>query len=85
MIYEYKCSDCGHSFESIQTVANRDKPTFEPCPHCRSQDTVTRNEVSQITMNYTGIKTPYQRLPESFKSRLRQIKRNAGQTATINV
>lgn len=33
-IYYYQCENCGEGFDSYQTIANRDKPTEEPCPKC---------------------------------------------------
>lgn len=35
-IYDYKCSECEHCFEQMQLIANRNKPTREPCPECGS-------------------------------------------------
>jgi putative FmdB family regulatory protein len=32
--YEYLCRKCDHHWEDIQTIANRDTPTEQPCPQC---------------------------------------------------
>jgi putative FmdB family regulatory protein len=31
-IFEYRCDDCGHEFEELESIANRDKP--RECPAC---------------------------------------------------
>jgi len=31
-IFEYECPECGHTFEEIETIADRDKPHI--CPVC---------------------------------------------------
>ncbi len=32
-IYEYECLSCGHRFESLQWISERDPA----CPHCRTE------------------------------------------------
>ena len=34
--YDYICEKCGHTFEDIQMIANRDKPCDSPCPKCEA-------------------------------------------------
>ncbi|TYP56663.1 FmdB family zinc ribbon protein [Thermosediminibacter litoriperuensis] len=41
-VYEYKCEDCGHRFEVLRKLQERDEPI--ECPGCRSGN--TRREVS---------------------------------------
>jgi len=31
-LYEYRCKKCGHGFEELETIADRDKP--RACPRC---------------------------------------------------
>lgn len=33
-IYGYECEDCKVSFESLETLKNRDLPTVCECPKC---------------------------------------------------
>jgi putative FmdB family regulatory protein len=40
--YEYSCTKCAHTFETIQKIADRDRPCGEPCPACRKRKCVTR-------------------------------------------
>jgi len=32
--YEYKCASCGHTFEKMLSVDNRNEPVKEECPSC---------------------------------------------------
>jgi putative FmdB family regulatory protein len=32
--YDYRCQDCGYSFEKLTKVDDRMRPTEEPCPNC---------------------------------------------------
>lgn len=34
--YTFKCKECGHMFESSQTMRDDSTP---PCPECKSRDT----------------------------------------------
>ena len=40
-MYDYYCNTCEHIFEDLNTMANSDKPTKEPCPEC-NEKTVRR-------------------------------------------
>lgn len=33
-LYDYQCSSCGNTFESIYKISEMDKPLSEPCPKC---------------------------------------------------
>lgn len=32
--YDYKCGECGHSFEEMLRMADMEKPTKKKCPSC---------------------------------------------------
>ena len=32
--YEYKCASCGHTFEKMLSVDDRNEPVKEECPSC---------------------------------------------------
>jgi len=34
-IFEYRCGKCGHEFEELESVADRDRP--RNCPECGSK------------------------------------------------
>lgn len=33
--YDYKCSECNHTFEKSSKIADRKVPETEPCPACQ--------------------------------------------------
>ena len=43
--YDYKCSLCGHTFEDMRTIKNRDEPCEENCPVCKSMRCIKRDFV----------------------------------------
>lgn len=49
-IFEYCCEKCGHAFEDLETVADRDRP--RPCPACTSMK--VRREVSSFAARVAG-------------------------------
>ncbi len=38
-IYKYKCTECEHEFEALQTM--KEKP-LKKCPHCLSEDSLEK-------------------------------------------
>lgn len=42
-IYEYKCNGCGHQFESMKSVGEREAPCAEPCPQCKKKKKIVRD------------------------------------------
>ncbi|MBD3349709.1 MAG: zinc ribbon domain-containing protein [Candidatus Eisenbacteria bacterium] len=49
-LYEYCCGKCGHEFEELESIADRDKP--RKCPECGSRS-VSR-KVSVFAANVGG-------------------------------
>ena len=35
-LYEYVCEDCGYTFDEFLPMEDRDNPTKEPCPECKT-------------------------------------------------
>lgn len=35
--YGYNCENCGHSWECIFSIDDRDTPTTKPCPSCKKK------------------------------------------------
>lgn len=70
--YDYKCSSCEHEFELNMKIADRNKPTEEPCPECSS------TEVKHV-FGKSHIGDPWhhagRRIDEGFRDRLREIKK----------
>ena len=72
--FEYKCTKCDKLWDDIQTIANRDKPTTEPCPHCKKKNCVTRAFNTPPTMGVDATKVP----TTHFKERLETMRTNLG-------
>lgn len=72
--YDFSCSACGFTVEDVQLpIAERDFPTTQECPQCKSTGTIERLFSApgvSYTINRGGLKTP-----ESFKDILRDIKK----------
>ena len=50
-LYEYRCSDCGHSFEKM--VRFSDAPQLPECPHCHSPQ--TEKKLSTIAASFSSV------------------------------
>lgn len=47
-LYEYECAECGHVWEDMQSMADREKPLSEPCPACQARGTVSQKVGAKI-------------------------------------
>ena len=50
-IYEYRCPDCGHEFEKIQSFS--DDPVKD-CPSCGAQDVRKKISLSAFSLKGSG-------------------------------
>lgn len=82
MNYEYECQKCGHVFERNLPIDKRDQPLKEPCPNCGERGMVVRN-VTKLAITSGGVKSLQQRAGDGFNDLLKKIKKDAGQTSTI--
>ena len=41
--YNYECNKCEHLWEQYMTIADREKPTQEPCPKCKKAGGVCKS------------------------------------------
>ena len=76
MLYDYKCGECGRTWEANLPMADRDKPLSEPCTQCGFIGEVKR-VVSPASFIY-DMKHPVDRAGSEWKDRLRQIQKNSG-------
>lgn len=71
-LYDYKCNSCEHTFESSRKYDNRLDPESEPCPECGATDVKYKISAPNICYSAKGsLKNT-----ESFKDRVREIKKN---------
>ncbi len=47
--YEYKCRDCGHTFEKLMTMHEHEQAKKPQCPKCRS------NKVEQLPAGFRAV------------------------------
>ncbi len=50
-IYEYRCNDCGHEFETIQKIS---ESPLETCPSCEEDALVKKISVAGFRLSGTG-------------------------------
>ena len=80
-----KCSECGHTFEEILKIADRDAPTELPCEQQVQQTkhmfTKCGGKVEQVMhapyFGYDNIKTKHsKKVPGWYTDKIKDMKRN---------
>ena len=74
--YDYKCKECGHTWDEQQTVDARNVPRYNPCPECGSSENIIL-VIGKVNLGdpiQLGVKKP----PKDVQERLAQISRDAG-------
>lgn len=74
-MYEYSCKHCGWTWDQFESLADMDVPCDSPCPECFAEDTVFRVMNAPLVSQTFGLGTFKKGLPEDFKSRINQIKK----------
>lgn len=82
-LYAYQCEECGHDFSDVKKIADRDVPLGEPCPSCGTEGKVTKLLGSPRIVS--GVGDFRRKVPDVFKDRLREIKKQSGKGNTIDV
>lgn len=82
-LYEYQCKHCDHGFSDVLKVDDRNAPLDAPCPACHAAGGVER--VLSSARIVAGVGDFRKGVPDVFKDRLREIKKAAGRTSTIDV
>lgn len=82
-LYEYKCKHCEHEFSDVLKINDRDAPVNAPCPSCEAAMGVER--LVSTCRIVAGVGDFRKGVPDVFKDRLREIKKTAGRTSTIDV
>lgn len=67
--YSYKCKDCGHEFEKFLKIAEREKPTNNPCLECGLMTV----EMQVGAPAYTGENL---KVDGGFKELMKEMKKN---------
>ena len=84
--YDYKCSECGHTFEESLKIADRDAPTELPCEQQIQQTKhmfiKCGGKVEQVMQapyfGYDNIRTRHssKKVPDWYNDKVKDIKRN---------
>jgi putative FmdB family regulatory protein len=82
-LYEYKCEKCEHTFSDVLKIADRNQPKEAPCPNCKETGGI--DQVIGSPRIVAGVGDFRKGVPDVFKDRLREIKKTAGRTSTIDV
>jgi putative FmdB family regulatory protein len=70
--YVYGCKACDQEFEADYLIDDRNVPTKTPCEHCGGEIYLTISSTSIGDPIKLGIRKP----DETFRDRLREIKKN---------
>ena len=82
-LYAYGCEKCGYEFDDVKRIEDRDQPLGDPCPDCGETGGVQRKLTTAKLVS--GVGDFRRKVPDVFKDRLREIKKSAGRTSTIDV
>jgi len=70
-LYGYVCTACGHTFDEFLSIANRNDPTENACPHCGEKAVA-------MMMGAPPMADPVRlgriKAPEGFRDVLRNVK-----------
>ena len=77
--YDFHCPDCGHDFEELVPLDEREKP--RKCPSCGKKK-CTRG-VSAVKLSYSGFKDPIKRAGSGWNDVLKKVKKGSGRSNTI--
>ena len=72
--YDYRCDNCGYTFEEFQTIANRKVPEGK-CVECNNGD--IRQVIGTPLFAYDNISSPghLKKPPRWMKDKLQEVKR----------
>ena len=73
-MYEYLCTKCDVRFEEYETLEEKGKAIDNPCPNCCTIGHI-KPVISAPRINTYGVWNSQKKLPEDFKRRMQQIKR----------
>tara|TARA_Y100000034_G_scaffold129093_1_gene184899 strand:- start:1496 stop:1771 length:276 start_codon:yes stop_codon:yes gene_type:complete len=71
--YDYKCKDCGNSWDEHQSISARNVPRYNPCPECGASGNIVLviGKVNLGDSIQLGVKKP----PADVENRLREIQK----------
>lgn len=81
--YDYQCKHCQFTFEEVYKIDDRHAPTLDPCPNCKSDNTIELLVGSPLIVDpmRIGVKKPH----GAFKERMQEMKKRLGPKANIQI
>lgn len=73
--YDYRCDNCGYSFEEFKTIANRKVPEGR-CMECNSGDVRQAIGVPLFAYDNIASKGHPKKTPDWMRDKLKDIKKN---------
>ena len=73
--YDYRCSECKHTFERILPMKDNDIPKKEPCPECGKEGTVSQYFSSGPKLLHEPSNTISKNVSDGWRDRLKEIKK----------
>lgn len=70
-VYDYKCKNCGHTFDKVLSISKRNQPESQPCPSCGKHEVGIAVGLSSIV---SGVSLKDKR-PDGFREVLKNIKK----------
>lgn len=73
-MYEYQCDACSIVFEKMEKMENKGTAIYEACPGCGLRGHI-KSLMSSPRINKYGVWNSQKKLPDSFKNRMNQMKK----------
>jgi putative FmdB family regulatory protein len=85
--YDYGCVECDHVFELFLPLSRMDEPLTQPCPNCGKEGSIHKIIGAPVVhWSFMGSTIQSSKMvPEGFKDRLREIKKNVGGKAAKGI
>lgn len=83
MTYTYQCTSCMTVWDASYSMSERNFPLTQPCPHCKTADTVKKIITGAPRISYDGAQTVLQRAGSGWNDLLNKVKKGSGRKTTI--
>lgn len=79
--YTYQCDECGHHYDTIKSISNREEPTKEPCSNCGGGPVRIVIGAPKLV---TGVKSTLRQAGTGWGEVLKKVKSGSGRENNIN-
>lgn len=84
-IYTYNCSSCGHEFDDMKSIDERNEPKTLPCPKCCEKTINLKMLAPAICLAHRLDATSSSKPQGDFRERMQQIKKNMSKDKAANI